>query len=82
MALTVREASIDRRRRRKKRSLMDKWCKKCIYQSGQERINECDFYMITGIRRGCAGDQNCKRFTPGKRKKPEVGAIARRADES
>lgn len=42
-------------------------CRTCIYRSDNRHANECDYLILTGHSRGCAGDENCKRYRRGKR---------------
>lgn len=46
-----------------------KWCEKCIYKPGEGSYNHwlCDYYSITGKRRGCKPGVGCTRKTTKKR---------------
>lgn len=44
-------------------------CRTCIYRSDRMYINRCDYLTITGHGRGCAGDEHCKRYQRGPRKR-------------
>ena len=35
-------------------------CHDCYYRDLY--LNTCDFYLITGVRRGCPADDNCTRY--------------------
>lgn len=48
---------------------MNAKCKKCVYRSDKIHLNACDYILITGKPRGCAGGKDCTKFQPGKRKK-------------
>lgn len=41
-------------------------CKTCIYRAAVQDKNGCDFYLITGQRRGCPAD-NCNRYEEGEK---------------
>ena len=36
-------------------------CEKCYYQDG--RVGSCDYFLVTGKRRGCS-PKNCDKFKP------------------
>lgn len=44
-------------------------CRTCIYRSDKMWLNQCDYLDITGHSRGCAGDEHCKRYRRGARKR-------------
>lgn len=41
-------------------------CKTCIYRAALREKNGCDFYLITGQRRGCSPD-DCFRYEEGEK---------------
>ena len=44
-------------------------CRRCVYRSEKEGINQCDYCYITGHARGCPGDEHCTRFEEGERRR-------------
>lgn len=47
------------------------WCETCFY-SGGSAIKTCDFYLITGVRRGCQAGPECTRYLQRSEKKVDL----------
>lgn len=50
--------------------LTDKRCRSCRYHGVLSNYTiSCDYFLITGVRRGCPAGRDCTRFEKGVREK-------------
>ena len=48
-------------------------CHTCLYFSNVNYLPSCDYYLLTGRRRGCEGGDHCERFYPNDKMKSLIG---------